>query len=58
MAKFTIPVTWVMGGYMVIEAESEQEAVDLAYELPLPDGEYQGDSFSVVTDEIEEEEDE
>ena len=33
--KFFVPVTWVMAGEVVVEAESEEEAMDLATGIDL-----------------------
>ena len=49
MKTYEIAVEWAMYGYMRIEAESLQEAVDLACDQePLPgDSSYLDDSFRV-----------
>lgn len=52
MAKYKVPVIWQMYGYVVIEANSEEEALEIAQEtqneFSLPDdGEYLDESFEV-----------
>jgi hypothetical protein len=64
MPKYTIPVTWVMSGHYIVEAESREEAQDkvLESEEPysaLPEGEYMDDSLRIDLDlcrELDEEE--
>ena len=61
MKKFKLPVYWEMSGSLIIEAESQEEAVKYAYssQCRLPDdGYYLDDSFEVEEDGIEELEDE
>lgn len=51
MAKFKIPVTWVMWGSVEVEADSLEEARELALEAELPkDGNYVEYSFQVDED--------
>ena len=48
MKTYKIPVVWQMYGYVEVEAESMSEAVNKAYDAPLPDnGEYLETSFEV-----------
>lgn len=52
--KFLVPVSWTMMGNHVIEAESKEEAIEKAYELPLPgEGEYLRYSLEVDEEAIE-----
>ena len=45
---YTIPCNWTMCGVMQIEADSLDEAIDLAYHgQALPSGEFVEDSFDV-----------
>tara|TARA_B100000287_G_scaffold36004_1_gene33137 strand:+ start:569 stop:772 length:204 start_codon:yes stop_codon:yes gene_type:complete len=55
--KFFVPVTWVMAGEVVVEAESEEEAMDLATGIDLDNFEnadYVNGSFDVDFNMIEE----
>ena len=56
MAKFSVPVTWVMWGNVEVEADSVEEAIELAYDKDLPkDGNYLEHSFEYDdTQEVEE----
>ena len=46
MKKFVVPVSWTVSAYVVIEAETADEAAELAEEGSLPrDGEYVRGSF-------------
>ncbi len=59
MSKQRIAVTWEMCGYIVVEANSIQEAMEKVKENPddylLPyDGEYVDGSFRLSTDDVEE----
>ena len=51
MSYFKVPVIWEMMGYLQVEADSPEDAVQKAKEMaltcPLPDGEYLNDSFEV-----------
>ena len=49
MKKWKIPVVWQMAGIVEIEADSLEEAIDLAEvdDVSLPDGSYIDDSFEV-----------
>ena len=57
MKKFKIPVSWEMCGCLEIEAETLQEAVNLAIEkmdeFPLPEGNYIDSSFKVDAEDAE-----
>jgi len=57
--KFVVPVTWVVAAEVVIEAESEQEAMELANNIDLSgvdfnNADYVQGSFDVDFDMIEE----
>ena len=57
--KFVVPVTWVVAAEVVIEAESEQEAMELANNVDLSgvdfnNADYVQGSFDVDFDMIEE----
>ena len=55
--KFFVPVTWVVAAEVVIEAESEEEAMDLATGIDLDNFEnadYVNGSFDVDFNMIEE----
>ncbi len=60
MKTYKIPVVWQMHGYVEVEADSMSEAVNKAYDTPLPDdGSYIEGSFEVdeagIVDEVEDE---
>ena len=57
--KFVVPVTWVVAAEVVIEAESEQEAMELANNIDLSgvdfnNADYVQGSFDIDFDMIEE----
>ena len=55
--KFVVPVTWLMSAEVVVEAESEDEAMDLATGIDLDNFEnagYVNGSFDVDFNMIEE----
>ena len=55
--KFLVPVTWVVAAEIVVEAESEEEAMELANNVDLDcfeNADYVGGSFDVDFDMIEE----
>ena len=55
--KFFVPVTWVVAAEVVVEAESEEEAMDLATGIDLDNFEnadYVNGSFDVDFNMIEE----
>lgn len=57
MQKYKIPVSYEMYGYVEIEAENINEAIDKAYSehTPLPDNaEYVSGSFNVDNEVVEE----
>jgi hypothetical protein len=46
--QYKIPVIWSMIGTQIVEADSLEEAIELAEDLPLPkDGDYIEGSFEV-----------
>lgn len=47
MPRFRVYVSWGMSGSMEIEAANGEEAIDIARETDLPEGEYSDDSFDV-----------
>lgn len=55
MPVYKIPVSWSVASDYVIEAETEQEAIDKAYMLGLPgyEPEYLDDSLQFYPEEIE-----
>ena len=60
MKTYKIPVVWQMHGYVEVEADSMSEAVNKAYDAPLPDdGSYIEGSFEVdeagIVDVVEDE---
>jgi hypothetical protein len=50
MKKFKIPVIWQMTDVLEIEANSLEEAKELAYEHELTEGEYLSGSFQIDED--------
>ena len=55
MKEYKIPCSWEMYGYMMVEAESLEEAVRKAEEdLPLPKGKYVDGSFVIDEQMLEE----
>lgn len=55
MKTYRVPITWKMCSNYYIEAESEEEAIMIAEDLPLPEhGEYLTDSFEIDMDDISE----
>lgn len=55
MKIYTIPVTWQEYGFMLIEAETIEQAKEIAIETaPLPFGEYIEDSIEVDNDIVNE----
>ncbi len=53
MPKFKIPVSWQMSGEYEIIALTKEAAINIANNLPLPDGNYVDKSFEIREDEIE-----
>lgn len=45
--QYKVPCTWQLYGVMYIEAESAEEAKEIAEEEYLPDGEYVDSSFYI-----------
>lgn len=57
MAKFKVPVTWMMSGFLTIEADDRDHAYELAMTCDVPDdGDYIRDSLGPVHKEYIEEE--
>lgn len=53
MKTFTIPVTWMMSGQVIVEAENLEQAKELALKSPLPAGDYVPSSEVIDEDGIE-----
>lgn len=47
MNKYKVAVFWEMYGFVEVEAENEEEALDNAEDCELPEGEYVNHSFEV-----------
>jgi len=46
--KYSIPLVWQMAGRVIVEADSEEEAREIALEpAPLPEGDYLTDSAEI-----------
>ena len=54
MKTYKIPVTWREYGYVTVEAESKEEAIELAHDADLPSdtSEYLEGSFEIDYDAI------
>jgi len=53
MNVYKVPVTWRERGYVLIEADSEVEAIKLTHDADLPsDSEYMEDSLRIDYDNI------
>lgn len=52
---YRIPCSWQMYGYYEVEAESLEEAIDMALDSSLPDGSYVEGSFEIDHSQLEEE---
>ena len=53
MNTYKVPVTWREYGYVLIEADSEVEAIRLTHDADLPsDSEYMEDSLEIDYDNI------
>jgi hypothetical protein len=50
---FEIPVTWIMAGEILVEANTKGEAIEKAYDMDFPKGEYLEDSFDIDKENIE-----
>lgn len=52
MNIYRIPLVWSMYGHIDVEAESQEQAIDIALgpECPLPEGEYLDESVQVDRD--------
>lgn len=49
--KYEIPCSWQMYGYTDVEADSLEEAIEMAYDAPLPeDGDFVDSSFEIDFD--------
>lgn len=58
MPIYKLPCVWEVMGYMHIQADTMEEAIQEAYDrASLPDGEYVENSFAVDHEFIEEEQD-
>lgn len=44
---FKIPVSWEMYGYITVEADNLEDAIEMAKDFPLPDGSYIEHSFQI-----------
>ena len=44
---FKIPVSWEMYGYITVEADNLENAIEIAEDFPLPDGSYIEGSFRI-----------
>lgn len=47
MKTYRVDCQWSLVGCYTIEASTEEEAIQLANELPLPDGDYLDGSFDI-----------
>lgn len=58
MKYYKVPVTWEMYGVVEIEADSAEEAIEIARDdqgiLPLPEGYYVDDSWRLSHDDMDE----
>lgn len=52
MKTYKIPVVWQMYGVVRVEADSLEQAMELALEAKLPDGDYIEGSFELDNEEI------
>ena len=54
MKTYKIPITWREYGYVTVEADSKEEAIELAHDADLPSdtSEYLEDSFEIDYDAI------
>ena len=53
MNTYKVPITWRERGYVLIEADSEAEAIRRTHDADLPsDSEYLEDSFEIDYDNI------
>ena len=50
MNTYIIPVSWSMAGEYFLQANSLEEAIDMAKEAPLPEGTYAESSFEILTE--------
>ena len=56
MKEYRLSISWQMTAYIVVEAESLDDAAELALELELPSGQYLEGSFEVDIEESRENE--
>jgi hypothetical protein len=45
--NYKIPVSWEMYGHITVEADTLEDAIEMAEDFPLPDGSYIEDSFKI-----------
>jgi hypothetical protein len=45
--SYKIPVSWEMYGYITVQADTLEDAIEMAKDFPLPDGSYIEDSFQI-----------
>lgn len=45
--SYKIPVSWEMYGYITVQANTLEDAIEMAENFPLPDGSYIEDSFKI-----------
>jgi hypothetical protein len=45
--SYKIPVSWEMYGYITVQADTLEDAIEMAEDFPLPDGSYIEDSFQI-----------
>ncbi len=53
LKEYSVAVNWQVRGTIRVRALNIRAAVDAAYELPLPKGEYVDDSFRALRDDDE-----
>ena len=45
--SYKIPVSWEMYGYITVQANTLEDAIEMAEDFPLPDGSYIENSFKI-----------
>jgi hypothetical protein len=50
METFNIPCSWEMYGWLKVQAETLEDAIEIAEEANLPEGEYIDGSFAIDHD--------